>query len=272
MRSNSLKLYHLPVIKKHYKIKSQYLLREVGVDIYVPENLLGNETINLLVVNDGQDLSKMAVEEVFSNFYEKRKIEPTLVVGVYAGEERLLEYGVANKPDFKLRGSKAHLYTNFVLQELLPFVINTTGYAVSGKKAIAGFSLGGLTAFDIAWQTSNVFDTVGVFSGSFWWRERDLNEGYTEKDRIVHNLISNTLAKEHVRFWLMTGTEDETADRNKNFIIDSIDDTIDVVKELAKKGIKRPHDVFYYEMVGGKHDVESWAKAFPKFVEWAFSK
>ena len=83
-------------------------------------------------------------------------------------------------------------------------------------------------------------------------------------------MISETAGKPAIKFWLMTGTEDETADRNHNFIIDSIDDTIDVVKELLKKGYLRPKDIFYYEMVGGKHDVQTWAKAMPKFLEWAF--
>lgn len=244
----------------------------VEVDIYTPENLLGNEAVNLLLVNDGQDLSQMELEANISALYQKWKIEPVIVVGIKAGEERLLEYGVAHRPDFKNRGSKADLYTQFVLQELLPFVEKQVGTAINGKKAFAGFSLGGLTAFDIAWNHSDVFDIAGVFSGSFWWRKKDLSDGYTEDDRILHEMLKETSAKQNLKFWLMTGTEDEKADRNRNFIIDSIDDTIDVIKELIKKGYKRPDDVFYYEMVGGKHDVPTWGKAFPKFLEWAFAK
>jgi hypothetical protein len=68
----------------------------------------------------------------------------------------------------------------------------------------------------------------------------------------------------------MTGTEDEQADRNKNLIIDSIDDTIDVVKSLLKKGYKRPNQLFYYEKVGGKHDVPTWGSVMPAFLNWAF--
>lgn len=36
------------------------------------------------------------------------------------------------------------------------------------------------------------------------------------------------------------GTEDETADRNGNGIIDAIDDTQDVIKEIKFKGSKSP--------------------------------
>lgn len=228
--------------------------------------------VNLLLVNDGQDLAQMKLEETLFTLRGRWKTEPVLVVGIKAGEERLLEYGVANRPDFKNRGNKAHLYSNFVIDELLSFVEKQTGIIINGKKALAGFSLGGLAAFDIAWHNSAVFDLVGVFSGSFWWRKKDLSDGYTEDDRILHEMIRETATKPNLKFWLMTGTEDENADRNQNFIIDSIDDTVDVIKELTKKGYKRPEDIFYYEMVGGKHDVPTWTKAFPKFLEWAFGK
>ncbi|RYG25987.1 MAG: esterase family protein, partial [Chitinophagaceae bacterium] len=92
----------------------------------MPENLLGNETVNLLLVNDGQDLAQMGLEESLSLLYGKWKIEPVVVVGIKASTERLLEYGVANRPDFKDRGNKAHLYTSFIIEELFPFVNKQT--------------------------------------------------------------------------------------------------------------------------------------------------
>jgi enterochelin esterase-like enzyme len=265
-------LKNTSAIKTIYQIKSKFLQRTVDVDVYTPEGLLGNETVHLLLVNDGQDLAQMDIEQSLSLLYNKWKVEPVIVVGISAGKDRLVEYGVAHRPDFKGRGDKAHLYTSFVIDELLPFIKKQVGININGKKAFAGFSLGGLTAFDIAWRHSDIFDLVGVFSGSFWWRKKDLSDNYTDNDRILHELIAETEDRPALKFWLMTGTEDETADRNQNFIIDSIDDTVDVIKGLVQKGYKRPTDVFYYEMVGGKHDVPTWAKVFPKFLEWAFAK
>ncbi len=260
------------VIKANHKLKSAYLKREVELEIFMPDNLLGNECVNLLLINDGQDLAQMEMELTLSTLYQKWIIEPTVVIGIKASTERVLEYGIAGKPDFKKRGSKAKAYSDFITHELMAFVKSEINININGKRAIAGFSLGGITAFDIAWNHDNHFDVVGVFSGSFWWRKRDLSADYTDEDRIVHEMIRETEDKPKVKFWLMTGTDDETADRNHNFIIDSIDDTIDVVKELLKKGYQRPNDIFYYEMVGGKHNVETWAKVMPKFLEWAFAK
>ncbi|MEJ5994159.1 alpha/beta hydrolase-fold protein [Pedobacter sp. Du54] len=260
------------VIKASHHIPSGYLKRTVDIEIFSPDNLLGNERINLLLINDGQDLEQMDMANMLTNLYEKWKIEPTIVVGINASADRLMEYGVANRLDFKKRGAKAHAYTNFIIKELIPCIQSKVDLTINGKRAFAGFSLGGLTAFDIAWNNDNYFDAIGVFSGSFWWRKKDLKAGYTDDDRILHEMIRETKTNPDLKFWLMTGTNDELADRNHNFIIDSIDDTIDVVKELIKKGYKRPDDIFYYEMVGGKHDVPTWGKAMPKFLEWAFGK
>lgn len=260
------------VIKTIHKIKSIFLKREVELEIFCPDNLLGNERVNLLLINDGQDLAQMDMEGMLGSLYERWIIEPTVVIGVKANTDRVLEYGVADRLDFKKRGAKANAYTQFIIKEVIPYVQSEVPVTINGKRAFAGFSLGGVSAFDIAWNNDNYFDAVGVFSGSFWWRKKDLSAGYTDDDRIVHEMIRDTKTNPAVKFWLMTGTADEIADRNHNFIIDSIDDTIDVVKELMKKGYQRPNDVFYYEMVGGKHDVPTWAKAMPKFLEWAFGK
>jgi enterochelin esterase-like enzyme len=117
-----------------------------------------------------------------------------------------------------------------------------------------------------------VFNKVGVFSGSFWWRSKELGKNYTDNDRIMHGVIRNTASKPDLKIWLQTGTKDETADRNKNGIIDSIDDTVDLIKELENKGYSRPADIQYLEMVGGVHNVETWAEAMPKFLVWAFGR
>ncbi len=260
------------VIKTSHQIKSDFLKRIVDIEIFSPDNLLGNERVNLLLLNDGQDLEQMDIANTLSHLYEKWQIEPTVVVGVKASADRVMEYGIANRPDFKKRGAKAGAYTDFIIKELIPYVQREVDLSINGKRAFAGFSLGGLTAFDIAWNNDNYFDAVGVFSGSFWWRKKDLKAGYTDDDRILHEMIRETKTNPALKFWLMTGTDDEVADRNHNFIIDSIDDTIDVVKELMRKGYQRPHDIFYYEMVGGKHDVPTWGKAMPAFLIWAFGK
>lgn len=254
------------------ELESTYLKRKVELEIFFPVDVSDHEELNLLLLNDGQDAERLLLANTLNGLYADQKIGPVVAVAIKASSLRLEEYGVAGIPDFKGRGALAADYTRFVIDELLPFLIRETGKAFNGKVAFAGCSLGGLTAFDIVWNNSKVFNAVGVFSGSFWWTDRDLDDGYTDANRIMHQVISRGEYKKGLNFWLMAGTEDEAADRNRNFIIDSIDDTIDIIKELIDKGYNRPDDISYYEMVGGKHNVDSWAKAFPAFLTWAFPK
>jgi len=255
-----------------FELDSVYLKRAVKLSVFCPPHLLERETINLLLLNDGQDTEELNLEETLEALYGSQKIEPVLIVAIHSSPARLQEYGVAGIPDFNGRGALAANYTDFIIKELLPFLQIEVGRPINGTRAIAGCSLGGLTAFDIAWNHGDLFDAAGVFSGAFWWRKKDLNDGYTDDDRIMHQVIRERKSAAKLKFWLMAGTEDEKADRNHNYIIDSIDDTIDIVKELMKKGYNRPEDVFYYEMVGGKHNIESWARAFPAFLSWTFGR
>ncbi len=75
-----------------------------------------------------------------------------------------------------------------------------------------------------------------------------------------------------MKFWFQAGTEDEKSDRNKNGIIDAIDDTLDLMKELRQKGYKNKLDMHYEEVEGGQHNYHTWSAVFPKFMVWAYGK
>jgi len=253
-------------------IDSDALKRGVTITLLLPEESEITGPVNLLLLNDGQEADNLKIKESLENLYNYGALKPVLVAAIHAGDDRLQEYGTAGILDFKQRGSKAAAYTKFIVTELLPAIKKEAGITNFDITAFAGFSLGGLSAMDITWHYPEVFNKVGVFSGSFWWRSKELGKGYTENDRIMHSIIRNTASKPDLKIWLQTGTKDESADRNKNGIIDSIDDTIDLIKELENKGYARPADIQYLEMVGGAHNVETWAEAMPKFLLWAFGR
>jgi enterochelin esterase-like enzyme len=88
----------------------------------------------------------------------------------------------------------------------------------------------------------------------------------------MHNQVRETeKAAPWLRFFFQTGAMDEKKDRNKNGIIDSIDDTLDLIEELKLQGYKNDA-VTYYELPDGKHDVATWAKAFPEFLKWGWRR
>jgi enterochelin esterase family protein len=260
----------MTITEKTLTVNSQLLGREVTCTLLMPAGWDILEPINLLLLNDGQELENLQLVNTLQALYHSNKIIPVLIAAVHAGDQRLQEYGVAGRPDYRARGSKAAEYGEFILKEMLPLIQQQTGINHFITTAFAGVSLGGLSAFDFAWNHPGIINKVGVFSGSFWWRSKGLDEGYTDDDRIMQSIIRETKGKPDVKFWIQTGTLDETADRNKNGIIDSIDDAIDMISELEKKGYNRPEDIQYLEVVGGHHDMPTWAKVMPKFLTWAF--
>lgn len=259
----------LAVEQKH--LHSHFLKRNVVVDFYLPKNINDTSALSLLLINDGQDLEKMGLAEMLDGFLSSAQIQPLLCVGIHTGKDRKMEYGTARVLDYMGRGAKAAAYNRFILEELLPFVHTTYRVDRFPKKAFAGFSLGGLHALDFVWYHPGIFSVAGVFSGSLWWRTKGLHEGYVEeRDRIMHSQVRKGMYKPDMKFFFTTGSLDETADRNNNGVIDSIDDTLDLIAELEKKGYKKDIDIKYINFEDGTHDVYTWGRGIPFFLLWAF--
>ncbi len=252
------------------KITSKYLNRQVDLTLIYPK--IKNKKLPILFFNDGQDFTDLNMKSHMKALLDSNKILPFLCVGIHANEARLQEYGTASQADYKQRGAKAKQHNDFVIHELLPY-LNKKYFTQSKGNVMAGLSLGGLSAMDIGWNNPKVFAKIGVFSGSFWWRQKSEEEGYTdENDRIIHNIIRVGTFKKDMKFWFEAGTNDEKSDRNNNGIIDAIDDTLDLIKDLEKKGYKKPQDIVYEEVKGGEHNQKTWSKVLPDFLIWAFGR
>ncbi len=261
------------IIIDKYAFPSLFLDREVLVDCYYSEDYFRHPFISLLLVNDGQDLRTMEFENILDGLYSADKIEPVFCVGIHCSSDRKNEYGTANVLDYKGRGAKAGLYTQFIMQELIPFIRRKYSIISFKEKSFAGFSLGGLAAMDIVWNHPNEFFKAGVFSGSLWWRDKDQFEPDfdEDRDRIMQRQVRDGNYYPWLKFFFETGTQDESADRNNNGVIDSIDDAMSLIDELHKKGYTE-EAVEYCEMKDGRHDVPTWAKAFPFFLEWGWGR
>ncbi len=265
---------HQGTLVINHIFSSKCLDREVKVDCYIPTSIADPSSLSLLLINDGQDLLTMNFGKILDDLYKKRSIEPIFCVGIHCASDRKNEYGTAKILDYKGRGAKASLYTRFIMKELLPYLRQTYNIYSFKQKAFAGFSLGGLSALDIVWNHPHEFFIAGAFSGSFWWRDKDQEDiDFDEKtDRIMHRQIREGQTYPWLNFFFEVGTKDETADRNNNGIIDSIDDTLGLIEELSNKGYKDGKNIRYLELKDGKHDVPTWAKAFPAFLIWGWGK
>jgi enterochelin esterase-like enzyme len=255
------------------EIYSRHLQRQVKLTIIstpIPDD---KTELNLLLLNDGQDIGKFRVKEILDSLYKKKLIQPLIVVAIVAGD-RMREYGVSDNPDFMKRGDKADNYAAFIDNELYAFAKKKAGVRKFRSVVFAGSSLGGLSAFDIAWDHADKIDKVGVFSGSFWWRDKDdkAADYNDDKNRIIINKIRSSRKKPHLQYWFYAGAKEETGDRDKDSIIDVVDDTKGLVDLIKSKNVCLPEEVIYTEDADGIHDYTSWSKHLPAFLIWAFGK
>ena len=252
-------------------IYSRHLQRKVNLSIINTPVPSEKSELHLLLLNDGQEIEKLRVQSIVDSLYEKDLIKPLVIVAIHAGD-RMQEYGVADRPDYDGRGSKANYYDNFINNELYPFAKKKAGIRKFKSVAIAGASLGGLSAFDIAWNHSDKINKVGVFSGSFWWRDKDTKDSsYSDdKNRIMLSKLKSSHKKPKLQYWFYAGGSEETSDRDKDGIVDVVDDTRDIIKLLLDKNITPANNIIYKEEKNARHDWEYWSKAFPEFLIWAF--
>lgn len=263
------------VQKSPKSFDSGHLGASVYTEIYVPsfDDAPFDKPFSLLLFNDGQDMEAVQLAQTLTELLNTKQIEPVLVVGLFPND-RIQEYGTARYLDYANRGQQSAAYAQFITQELIPYLEkNYRIHSNPHKRAVAGFSLGGLSAFDLVWNQPQLFGKVGVFSGALWWRSEAFKPEYPDADRIIHTMVERdaTAERAQLQFWLQAGTNDEKEDRNNNGIIDAIDDTLDLIKILQKKGFHKKA-MRYVEVEGGEHHPGTWKTVLPDFLKWAFGK
>src|SRR5664279_321084 len=243
---------------------SKHLQRSVKLHILHTPAPADRSLFNLLILNDGQDMDKLRVKETMDSLYKKGKILSLVIIGVEAGD-RMQEYGVTDKPDYLGRGGKATFYDAFINNELYPYAKKQSGVRKFQSVVIAGCSMGGLSAFDIAWNHPDKISKVGVFSGSFWWRDKSADDSsYSdEKNRIMYTKLKASRKKPGLQYWFYAGAAEEKGDRDNDSIIDVIDDTKDIISLLEKRNLALPSGLVYKESPTGIHDYISWSAVFP---------
>lgn len=251
----------MKIMEERLLLYSNRLQREVVVDCFF---IAGTEgPVQLLLLNDGQQAPLL---DLPAKLAKRPADKPLLIAAIHAGPQRLQEYGTARVANEKGQGLRATAYTRCVVREVLPLLEQRYTGMQFNQKNFAGFSLGALSALDIAWQHPEIFQAAGVFSGALWWRNHALGAGYSDaKHRIIHQLVQQQGFQPGLRFFFECGTDDETADRNGNGVIDMIDDTQDLVHILEGLGYT---DVKYLEIKGGRHDEATWNKALEPFLDW----
>ena len=243
---------------------------ERDVAVYLPPGYHDrpNERYEVLYLNDGQECAAIGLRETLARLTAAGRMRPIIVVAIPTNDNRLHEYGTAVARNMLGLGALAADYCHFVVEELMPQIDRT--FRTRPGAGLQGVSLGGLSAFDIAWNHPERFAVVGVMSGSFWWRAADHERRIDPGRRIAHALARRAAGPPPFRLWFQAGTRDEVCDRDDDGIIDAIQDTTELIAELRALGVG-DDQVVYRQTAGGRHDYETWQRVLPDFLQWAYS-
>jgi len=241
------------------------------IDVFLPRGYQpgGATGYPVLYANDGQDMEAVDLAGALDSLQRIGAMRPLIVVAVHA-TQRNQDYGTAGVANTQGLGARAEPYQRFLVEELMPSISGRYRVVDDPRNTgLMGWSLGGLSAFDLGWRRSDRFGIVGAFSGAFWWRTDDGSPMTRQSSRIVHRRVWETHEPPRLRLWFETGMQDETADRDGDGVIDSIQDTEELVTELVLKGYRRGLDVVHLT-VEGRHDLPTWRRLLPEFLAWAY--
>ena len=123
--------------------------------------------------NDGQDMEQLGLKKTLEKLYATGEMVPVIAIAVPAGD-RMNEYGVSlggkailcEVDKGSIQGRKTDIYEMFIINELMPTAVSNYRIVNDPKRtAIWGASLGGLSAFSIAWNHPERFGIAGRVLG-----------------------------------------------------------------------------------------------------------
>src|SRR5262245_45543433 len=182
--------------------------------VFVPAFAYDRSQAVYLFLNDGQDIGALGLVPTLDDLWKKNAIRPMVVAAmpVSPGGDRLQDYGTAEHDvaipcdtgdtGAPLLGTKAGDFGRYVVDQALPAVQAAVGFrAPAARTGLLGASLGGLSAFSIAWDHPEAFGFAGAMSGSFWWRTQAGTVEQRQQSRIMQNIVARSSGRPGFRAW-----------------------------------------------------------------------
>lgn len=216
-----------------YKFKSKILNNERRIRIYTPSGYSKDkEPYGFLVLNDGEEYKAMSAKAVLDNLINDKKIPPIITVFVESINTREEELSCNDN------------FVKFTEKEVIPWVKEKYNVSDEPKKnVIGGLSLGGLTASFIGLKCPHIFGNVLSQSGSYWYKEEDMNEP-VNKNWMARQYEAEE--KVDLKFYMNVGILEGDVMLNFN-------------KDMRDRLIAKDYDVFYEEFKSA-HDYLSWGE------------
>ncbi|MBC7990303.1 MAG: esterase family protein, partial [Luteimonas sp.] len=214
---------------------------KLTVDIHLPPGYDANSATRypVLYVNDGQDAVAVDLADTLTQLYDEEAIDRVIVVAIKMLPDRMGTYGlsdrgaqrsIAGDSRFGPVGARAHAYSEWVAKTLVPYIDATYRTTPTpASRAVLGWSLGALNAFNLGWQYPEVFGTVGAFSPSFWLAADRSDATHVQRTRLAQRMVDAGPKREGLRLWFAVGTAEETDDRDGDGVVDAVDDVRDLI-------------------------------------------
>ncbi|MBC7534821.1 MAG: hypothetical protein H7258_03920 [Ferruginibacter sp.] len=240
------------------KIYSRHLQRHVELTIINTPMPDEKSNMNLLLFNDGNDLQNTGAKEIIDSLYGINLLQPLVLVGIHSNEKD--ELGLSEITYAGNTGSKAAKYNRFVINELYPFIKKKTGVRKFRSVVICGYSLGGISAFDIAWENADKIDKAGIFSVNLDYARQN-PAGIADSVNIVLQKIKSSKKRPKLQYWFYAGEDgDSSIFKNSQALIGII----------GQKNTGTAADIKFLPVKGGSNNMSAWRQHFAAFLLWAF--
>jgi predicted alpha/beta superfamily hydrolase len=266
----------------------------IHVTVYLPPGYAQSTArYPVLYANDGQDMPAVGLQATLATLYGEHAIEPIIVVAVDMLHDRASGYGLSDRKRGQnvvggsrigAIGLKAADYSSWVATSLVPYIdARYRTRADARQRTVMGWSLGALNAFNLGWEYPEVFGSIGAMSPSFWLAGDRSDAAAVQRSRLAQAMVDRGPRRDGLRFWFAAGTAEESNDRDRDGVIDVVDDLQDLVEGFRGDGVQRRGlrqlgysttgpgaDVTVFLLPDGHHQQASWAKMLPVFLRWAF--
>src|SRR5690606_37698521 len=146
---------------------------EVAIHLPPGYDASGARAYPVLYLNDGQDADAVQLAGTLARLHVDGSIRPVIVVAIHMLPDRMGTYGLSDRgaghaivaqTKYGPVGARAHDYSEWVAHTLVPYVdAHYRSNPTPGARAVLGWSLGALSAFDLGWQYPDLFGRVGAF-------------------------------------------------------------------------------------------------------------
>jgi predicted alpha/beta superfamily hydrolase len=245
---------------------------------------------DVLYANDGQDMEAVGLEDALRAL-DAEGVALPIVVAIDMPRDRMGAYGLSDRAHARSVvaqtkygpvGTRAQAYSNWVARVLVPYIDAhyRTRHSRRGR-AVMGWSLGALNAFDLGWNYPELFATVGAFSPSFWLSAERSDAAAVQRTRLALRMVEAG-PRHRTRWWIAAGEREETDDRDGDGLVDAVDDARDVAIALGKAGARanldwtrnpeRDAQVAFAAVAAGEHDQATWKRMLPAFLRWRYGR